>query len=303
MTVRCANPQTGYGVNCTARTLWDPCTDAYKFWTALDFGGRGRTGKKTFHGRGHRVGMHAFDSSICAVDDNIERVAGKHDTALHIDYARDLADGLGNNGRSLLEQGTIIRIKFDFDRLRNSREIADQVFHQLRHFNFETRHLLFYFFANVVDDLVDRPSWLWFQPYKKIAFIRFCDASAQLEAGASGVGIDLGCILQNLFHLTEEPVSFAQRCSGFSTVIQNETAFIHRGHEAGAHIFVAKKSDHQQRNDAEQDKKRTHQHLLQKTAVPMVHVLSKSPAFLLVGIFFTEKFVGQNRNGERRDEK
>ncbi len=137
---------------------------------------------------------------------DIQGVACRIDPILDIDDAIDLGDSNGNFVRGILQyRRRIIGKNLDFDRLRNSRQVADSN-HSINCAIsiLQSRHIVFHFAADIVHDLVDRTARTRFQANEKIAFICFAQAAAEAGSGAARIGIDFRHSLDDLFdHLSQ----------------------------------------------------------------------------------------------------
>ena len=107
----------------------------------------------------------------------------------------------------------------DFDRLRNAGQIADQVFHELKQFDFQGGHASRDAIADVVHHRFNVATGERFQTNEKIALVRFCQPAAELETGAAGIGFNFRGGAENQFDLAEQSIGFFQRCSGGASIV------------------------------------------------------------------------------------
>ena len=155
-------------------------------------------------GRFSRV--DALDPGLYLVDLHVKRVAGRVDAAADIDHARNLGNPGGNPTCRVQQRLLVICEQLDLDRLRHRSEVADQVFHQLRHLDAEPWHILHDLGADLPHDLVDRPSWPRFEAHEEIALVRLGEVAAETGTGAARPCRDFRGCGQNGLDLANEPI-------------------------------------------------------------------------------------------------
>ncbi len=139
-----------------AQTLGYPQPQAYHFRSADDVGGD----HAVQHGvdrLADRIHIAAFLCCLGWIDMNQQRVAGRIDAIAHVDHTADLGNARGDVLCRAVQLFRGVSKDLDFDRLRHRSQVADQVFHQLGHFDLEAGHIAFDPAADIVHDRLHWP--------------------------------------------------------------------------------------------------------------------------------------------------
>src|SRR4029077_21238142 len=101
--------------------------------------------------------------------------------------------------------------------------------------------------------------------------VRFSDSATELQSSPARIGLHLRSFLQNRFHLAKTAIGLRQRRAGRRNVVENESAFVHHGHESGTHIFKCDKAEQEKRNQKHNYEPRLTEKALHLLSINFVH--------------------------------
>ena len=195
------------------------------------------------------IGVEAFQPGLQRIDVDIERVSRDDHAIPDLGHAGNRHNRLRDLGRNLVKDRRVVAEDLDLDGLRNRREVADQIFHELRGLDIESGYGLLGPLADLRHDLLDVAPGRRFQAHKNIADIGLREGTAKLQPRTPRIGEHLRRRAENLLHLLEHRVGVLKRVTRRGDVIEDEAAFVHDGHEARAHLGVGQISGTQERGD------------------------------------------------------
>ena len=202
----------------------------------------------------HGVGRNAFQSGFLAVYADVQGVAGQHDPVVDIHHTGHLFDAGGHLRRQAPQQLLIVREYLDLNRLGNGSQIADQVFHQLGHFDLDSGHVVLDPAADVVHHGFDARAGKRLQPHEEVALIGLRNHAAELKAGSPRISLNRRGVAEDGLDLAQQAVGLGQRHAGGRVIVEDESAFVHRRHEARPGVLIGVPAGGQQRQQHEQDR-------------------------------------------------
>jgi len=135
---------------------------------------------------------------------------------------------VATRGPSCCSNAGIAGEDFKLDRFGCVRQVADHVLQHLGKLHVELGLGLPDFGADVGDDLVDRAIAVDFKTDGEVAAVSFSDGGeAELEAGAAGGDLDLGCVMEDLLDVGEDAVGLGERGAGGVRLVEDEGALVH----------------------------------------------------------------------------
>jgi len=96
------------------------------------------------------------------IDLDVERVARRHDAVFDLDDTATFEIVSATRGASVRKSLVVVRVSLNFNWLRHTREIADQIFHQLQSLNLKAGDVFFDLGADIVHNLFDSVAREWF---------------------------------------------------------------------------------------------------------------------------------------------
>ena len=209
MAIRRAQRQRVKLTDARAQIRWRPYADADQFFAKPDRSGEAAA-QFGFELARHRIRIEPVDGRAHAIHAHIDGVAGDLDSIENLDHAGYFSNGCGDFGRRVAIDRRILAKNLDFDGLRRGHQVADQVFHQLRGFDAQARHLRGDFRAHLAHHVFDAAPRRWLQVHEEIALVRFGQAAAELQSGAARIIVDFGRGLDDGLDLAQQAVGFGQ---------------------------------------------------------------------------------------------
>ncbi len=201
----------------------------------------------------------------------MQAVAGNDYPALVLGDAAHLLDGVLDPWGGLLEQGGIVAVELDLDRLGHRREVADEVLHQLGGLDLQARNGALNLARHLVHDLLDRPPAAGLEPNEEVAGIGLGETAAELGSGPPGIGVDVRRSADDRLDLAQQPVGLGERHARRGHIVEDEAAFVDLGDEARSHAHEADEADDRQDGDGSRGEQWTGHATLQKLAVGREH--------------------------------
>ncbi len=291
--------QVGHGV---AQPVGNPDPHPDHLDPALHMGGDGAAEGVLQQAR-DRLGVDPLERRLAPVDVDLQGVAGGIDAVLHPDDPLDPTDFAGDGLCRRIQLFGVVGEEFDFHRLRHGGEIADEIFHQLGHLDIETGNLLFDPGANGVHHLPDGPARAGLETDEEVALVGLGQGPPEGGAGAARIGVDGGIVLDDLFHLSQQPVRFGEGGAGRTAIVEDEAPLVHARHEPRADLTIGQPAGGEQGHHQQQDQQGPGQKTGEQGLVTAVEPVGKPPPFLLIGILFAEQVIGENRHGQPGDQE
>src|SRR5260370_28689917 len=132
-----AQKEIVYVAHGFARVARDPNAHADQLRPLLNARGD-VAGQKIIERFGDRLRVHTFERDLYPIDLDVERVTCRHDAVFDFDDAANFRNPIGHFRGERAQDLFVVRVKFDFYGLRNVREIADQIVHQLQKLDLKT---------------------------------------------------------------------------------------------------------------------------------------------------------------------
>ena len=233
-----AQRQSGDLRYACAQILRRPHPDADQFLAVLDRAGESAA-QHRFELARDRVRIESLECRTGAVDMDINRVAGDFDAIEHFHHAGDFS----HRGGDFPGPDTIGRLVAEYlhlDRLRCCDQIADQVFHQLRGLDAQTRHLRGDLVAHIAHDFLDAAARRWLEVDHEVALVGFGQTAAELQTGAARIAVDFRRGGHDCLDLAQQAIGFRQRRAGCTAIVEREATFVHLRHKARTESRIGK---------------------------------------------------------------
>ena len=120
---------------------------------------------------------------------------------------------------------------------------------------------------------------------EEVSLVGLGEVPAEAGAGAAGIGVDGGIVLDDLFHLPQQPVRLGEGGAGRTAVVEDEAPLVHGRHEprADADDRPASRRPSRGTTSSRTSRGRASRRCMSR-CVAAVEPVGQPPPFLLLGI-------------------